>query len=224
MNAILAESEYCLFKEGPEDINGYGNYIINITDENNKIIQTLFFLDSGDYIKPEDLIGNDFIPQSATHAMKNYGAIYPNQIQWYEDTVKDISKFIYGRRKKVVPSLAFFHIPFPEYRTVWELYDQGSDKVKWYDGALEEPDMGNGGVASPSFNTGMFNKMVELKSTKAVFVGHDHGNDFSIKYKGVRLNYNGGMGHITYMVTDEIIESMFGGREIIIDERGNCAL
>lgn len=219
MNEVLIQSEYCLFKAGPENINGSGNYTVNIVNDKKMIIQTLFFLDSGDYIRKYDIDNNDFIPASAISAYMNYGSIYPNQIEWYENTIKDIARC---NRRKTVPSMAFFHIPLPEYKTVWKLYQEESDEVKWYDGRLEEFDiLDNGGVTSPSFNTGMFDKMVQLKSTKAVFTGHDHGNDFSIEYKGIRLNYNGGLRHITYALSDKTIESMFGGREIIIKEDGS---
>lgn len=31
--------------------------------------------------------------------------------------------------------------------------------------------------------------MVDLKSTKGVFFGHDHVNDLSLKYRGIVLSY-----------------------------------
>lgn len=223
MNKLFEKSTYCLFEEGPEDIQGYGNYIINIEDGND-IIQTLFFMDSNDYVRKEDVNEFDYIPKSALDLFRNYGTIYKDQIEWYEEKVKDISDYQYNG-KKTVPSLAFFHIPLPEYKTVWELYENNSSEVKHYDGKIQEIAINNnGGVSSPSFNTGMFDKMVELGSTKAVFVGHDHANDFSIEYKGIRLNYNGGMRHITYTVSDDIVESMFGGRLVTIKSDGSLDL
>ena len=42
----------------------------------------------------------------------------------------------------------------------------------------------------PSYiNTGMFNVIKELDSTKYVFAGHDHLNNYSVMYDGIRLTY-----------------------------------
>lgn len=224
LEVVFNNSPYCVYKTGPSDIDGYGNYIINITNENNKIIQTLFFLDSGDYVRREDVDKYDFVPETALTFFKNYGFIYPSQIDWYESKVKDISQFV-NKGKEVVPSLAFFHIPLPEYKDVWKLYLEESDEIVLVDGDNKEPNsMGNYGVTSPSVNTGMFDKMVELGSTKAVFVGHDHANDYAITYKGITLCYNGGMRHIAYPVSNSIVEAKFGGRVLTIKEDGSYTM
>lgn len=53
-----------------------------------------------------------------------YDHFHDNQIQWYENTVKQIAKEENGDKTKVVPSLAFFHIPMQEYMTA---YDEAKD-------------------------------------------------------------------------------------------------
>jgi hypothetical protein len=40
--------------------------------------------------------------------------------------------------------------------------------------------------------------MVELGSTKAIFCGHDHLNDFSVTYKGIRLTYGKSIDYLAY--------------------------
>jgi len=206
INTILIESEYCIYKKGPDDIDGYGNYFVNIKD-GEKIIETLFFFDSGDYIKEEDLT-YDFVDESN---LNKTGFIYLSQISWYEKSVNDIKEYNGGT---VVPSMAFFHIPLPEYRTAMDLYNQNSTEATLIDGRMED------GIGKSPVNTGLFDKMVELKSTKAIFTGHDHGNNFNVKYKGINLCYNGALRLIPYGLSDEIIRSMFGGRVVTIKSDG----
>lgn len=209
MNDVLAESEYCIFESGPEDIDGEGNYYVNIRDNDKNIIQTLFFIDSGDYIREELADRYDFVEG---YTFFDYEFIHPSQIEWYESVILDISKK-QNKGEEVVPSLAFFHIPLPEYETAWNLYMEGSDEVIYHGGAKDE------GNASSPFNTGMFDKMVDLGSTKAVFVGHNHANDFCVEYKGIQLNYSGGMRHIAlYPGGRANVENKLGGRLITVKE------
>ena len=55
--AILAEYlrsdsiKHCLFSDGPEEINGCGNYIINVVNRDHSVNTSLVFFDSGSYIK-----------------------------------------------------------------------------------------------------------------------------------------------------------------------------
>ena len=44
-------------------------------------------------------------------------------------------------------------------------------------------------VCCSDYPSSLFDRMVELGSTKAVFCGHDHYNNMSLEYKGIRLTY-----------------------------------
>lgn len=46
----------------------------------------------------------------------------------------------------------------------------------------------------------MFEKMVELGSTKGCFAGHDHMNNFSVMKDGIRLTYGLSDDHNIYVV------------------------
>ena len=78
----LSKAENCLFKFGPEDM-GYGNYIINIT-ENDKIIHTLFMMDTHGT--------NEFVLEDGTVVGDGYDHLWANQQEWYKWAVNGIKE------------------------------------------------------------------------------------------------------------------------------------
>ena len=86
-----------------------------------------------------------------------------------------------------ISSLAFFHIPLQQYRTAYELYLAGSDEVTYHFGKNVESFSHMFSISS--YDSAFFDKMVSLGSTTGTFCGHDHYNNASITYKGVRLTY-----------------------------------
>ena len=109
---LLDEAENCLFQFGPKDM-GYGNYIINIT-ENGKIIHTFFMMDTHN--------NNEYELEDGT-VVSAYDHLWPNQLEWYEWAVKGIAK-IAGY---TVPSTVVMHIPVVEYLDAWVLYTGDED-------------------------------------------------------------------------------------------------
>ena len=57
------------------------------------------------------------------------------------------------------------------------------------------------GCAPTENDSTLFDTVTYLGSTKAIFYGHDHYNNISLEYKGVRLTY--GMS-IDYLASPEI--------------------
>ncbi|MCH97328.1 putative inactive purple acid phosphatase, partial [Trifolium medium] len=144
-------------------IDGFGNYNLEVggvqgTAFENKSVLNLYFLDSGDYSK---------VP-----AIRGYDWIKPSQQLWFERTSAKLRKaYIKGPvpQKESAPGLAYFHIPLPEYAS----FDSSN-----FTGVKLEPDGGDNGISSASVNSGFFTTLVEAGDVKAVFVGHDHLNDF----------------------------------------------
>lgn len=83
--------------------------------------------------------------------------------------------------------MVFFHIPLQEYKTAYQLYEGKSDEVIYHFGANEEELFDK--VCSSDYPSKMFDVALELNSTKAFFCGHDHYNNMSLEYKGIRLTY-----------------------------------
>ena len=97
-----------------------------------------------------------------------------SQVNWYRQESKQWKERNDG---KAIPSLAFFHIPLPEYAEVFE------------NSEIEPIGVKNEKVCCPVINTGMFAAMVQQGDVMGTFVGHDHVNDFVASQYGLALGY-----------------------------------
>lgn len=166
----------CIYEAGDENVDGMGNYYYNVKDDNGNVITSLIMLDSHSYDEENN----------------GYDHFHDNQIKWYENTVKTIAKEVNGDESEVVPSLAFFHVPMKEYMTAYD-EAKGTDNRLWGFRFPKED-------GTPTVDDQMFEKMVELGSTKGCFAGHDHMNNFSVNYQGIRLTYGLSCDHNIYLV------------------------
>lgn len=187
--------KYCLFQTGPEDVDGCGNQIINIKNSKGIITQSLFVFDSHSYIDG-DYFG----------IMWKYDNIHENQIEWYKNAISklneennEVYKSLGSKKKSDIKSVAFFHIPLAEYREAWYEYaDNGfkdTENVKLYYGVAGED---NKVVYCGTGSDELFETMQDLGSTKGIFCGHDHENNFSLDYKGIRLTYGMSVDYLAY--------------------------
>lgn len=101
-----------------------------------------------------------------------YQWISHNQITWYRQR-STVYKQKNGGRP--VPSLAFLHIPLPEFN-----YATDNTQCPMYGSRLEK-------AYSPSLNSGMFASIKEMGDIMGVFCGHDHDNDYAVSYFNVLL-------------------------------------
>lgn len=101
-----------------------------------------------------------------------YQWISHNQITWYRQR-----SMVYRQKNggKPVPSLAFLHIPLPEFN-----YATDNTQCPMYGSRLEK-------AYSPSLNSGMFASIKEMGDIMGVFCGHDHDNDYAVSYFNVLL-------------------------------------
>lgn len=187
--------KYCIFEEGPEEVDGYGNQIINVKNSDGIITQSLYILDSHSYVDG-DILG----------IMWKYDNIHENQVQWYKDTVKALNeennetyKKLGKNTKSDIRSAAFFHIPLTEQKDAWYEYAENGfenteDTKLYYGVAGESGKVVYSGIGEDE----MFEAMLETGSTKAVFCGHDHYNNFSIEHKGIRLTYGMSVDYLAY--------------------------
>lgn len=179
------EYPHCLFQCGDENVDGIGNYIVNVKNTAGKITQSLIMLDSHAYLK-----GN--MPGTSW----KYDCIHENQVEWYEDRIMELTEENGGETPK---SLAFFHMPLMEMQDAYYEYRDNdfsdTENVKYIYGKAGEKDI----VVYPSEkNYGFFDKVHEIGSTQGIFFGHDHLNNFSLDYKGIRLTYDYTVDYLAY--------------------------
>lgn len=177
---------HCLFQSGPKDVDGYGNYIVNVQTSKGEITQSFVMLDSHSYID------NDYFG-----IMWKYDCVHKNQVEWYEQQIKALTKI---NNNKTPKSLMFFHMPPQEMLTAYNEYKENGYKdtadSKYIGGKAGEKDL----VVYPSEkNYGLFDKCLELGSTKGIFFGHDHLNNFTILYKGIQLTYDYTVDYLAYV-------------------------
>lgn len=184
--------KYCLFKSGPEDVDGYCNNVINVKNSKGEITQSIFTFDSHSYIE-SDIFGIGW----------KYDNIHENQVEWYRDCIEEFTEYnrtVSNMENPVPKSTAFFHIPLVEYQDAWYEYIENgfkdTENVKYIHGVAGE----DGIIVFPGVNEdSLFETMVELGSTKGIFCGHDHENNFCVEYKGIRLAYGMSVDYLAYV-------------------------
>jgi len=130
---IIESLPYSLSKAGPEDIDGVGNYYIEILARGGSqhSALTLYLLDTHSYSPDKRKYdGYDWLKQ--------------NQIDWFKKTAQGLKRK-HKEYTHVHMDVAFIHIPLPEYR-ITEQYIKGA----W----REAP-------TAPLFNSGFRDALVQ---------------------------------------------------------------
>lgn len=195
----------CLFKFGPSNIKGYGNYVVNIVENNagvDKVIYSLNFIDSNRYKKGS--------------RRTVYDCIGENQLEYF--------KWYNGELKKHyndadIPSMGFFHIAPLEaadyYNELKNIQNNDILKVPTEDGFGEFREA----PCTSDVNTGIVNTAA-LIGMNYVFIGHDHVNDASFKTdNGVVITYGLKTGYGSYGDKD-----LNGGTLITIDSNRKVSI
>lgn len=180
------EFKHCLLQTGPEDVDGFSNYVVNVKNTQGKITQSVIMLDSQSYV------GNGIIDG----IVMKYDRIHDNQVEWYKNEIAALTEKNGGETPK---SIVFFHIPLIEYKDAWTEYvnngNKDTENVKYIYGKVGEA--GDAIYCAPE-NCGLFDTALELGSTQGFFCGHDHLNNFSLDYKGIRLTYGYSIDYLAY--------------------------
>lgn len=148
-------------KPDPPGIHGSGNYVLTVEGKERETAAALFFLDSGSYSPLE------------YSRMGYYDWIRRDQIDWY---TRESYRLTGSNGGTPLPSLAFFHIPLPEYNDVWDFGVCYGERNAPF-------------CCAPWVNSGFFAAMIEMGDVMGTFAGHDHGHDFWGDWHGIRLCY-----------------------------------
>lgn len=169
---------HCLLKDGAgKTVSGAGNHIINLSGGDGAVRLALVMLDSNMYLKKS--------------FFSTFDNVHPDQTEWYKREILKIGK------GKTVPSLAFMHMPPAEYREAWAKLKTGhTDEVEYHSGTIAEVN-DHVGFSYKKKGT-FFEEMLSFGSCKGIFCGHDHLNNISMTYKGIRLTYGMAIDFLAY--------------------------
>ena len=189
--ADMYESEeltHCLFDRGPDDVFGDCNHIINVKNSRGIVTRSLIIIDTNTYTD-EDPLGFNWV----------YDNIHEDQIEWYRENIKKINAYnkSIDESAETVKSLMFFHIPLMEVRDAYNEYIENGERedLKYIRGEVGEKDPY---VYCSEMSEEMFETIVELGSTEAMFYGHDHVNNIVLEYQGVTLCYGYSVDYFAY--------------------------
>jgi hypothetical protein len=101
--SLVETLPYSLSESGPEDIDGVGNYYVEVLARGSSkhSALTIYLLDTHAYSPNE-------------HAYKGYDWLKKSQIDWFKNKSKELKKG-HDEYTHIHMNLAFIHIPLPEY-------------------------------------------------------------------------------------------------------------
>ena len=172
---LFSSYDHCLMREGKEDVDGNGNYAINILGADGKIREVFFLMDSGSYMTEESKK-----EYGVTEDGEVYDGVKTSQVEWYKEK-HDAVEAEYGKFK----SVAVVHIP--PYQAEKEY---GENEFLY--GEKRE------GVCESGFDSGLYDAMKEKGSAQAVYFGHDHVNNFGAMYEDILFSYIQPSGYGVY--------------------------
>jgi hypothetical protein len=131
--ALIETLPFSLSKAGPEELDGVGNYYVEVLarGKSDHSALTIYLLDSHSYSPDE-------------HKYKGYDWIKDNQIDWFKKTSSSLKRK-HKEYTHIHMDLAFIHIPLPEYR----------EEDQFFKGTWEET------VTAPIFNSGFRDALVD---------------------------------------------------------------
>jgi hypothetical protein len=131
--SLVESLPYSLSRAGPDDIDGVGNYYIEVLARGKSAHSalTIYLLDTHAYSPNE-------------RKYQGYDWIKDNQIEWFKQTSDSLKKK-HKQYTHIHMDISFIHIPLSEYRDV-ESYFLGH----WIEG-----------VTAPTFNSGFRDALIE---------------------------------------------------------------
>ena len=170
--AQLEAAENCLFKQG--NLTGNGNYSIGLTDSTGKIKRVIYMLDS--------------------QGCSSVAGIADDQLNWMIGASNAIDA-AYGEE---VPAFACYHIPSLDFQTAFvDKYGYAADESFNLDLTGVDGDFGQKNENISLFGTTLA-PYLKAANVDGVFVGHDHVNNYSILYGGIRYTYGTKTGTYDY--------------------------
>ena len=177
LSEIFATGKYAVFTKGryehsPQNpIAGVGNFVLDLTDGEGRVLLPLIYLDSNMY-------GDGWF-------FSGFDRIHEDQTDWCMEKLNE----------RKVPAMAFFHMPPAEFKEAYERMKLGDNNVIYKHGSVGEK---NDHFGISKFKGTFFNSAVENGVIKWMFCGHDHLNTLSLVYKDIQLTYGMSIDYLGY--------------------------
>lgn len=180
MNGPTKERQQELFESFPYNVSkagtvdGVGNYVIPILrSDSDKVGFNVFMLDSHSYLNNYiSGLESKLILPNPIYSGRTYDCIHFNQIKWYWDTSVALEKY----NGSLVPAMMLFHIAIPEGQ---QLVNNPKETNRRGEMRSE--------FCSAEVSAGLFQACFERGDVKGIFWGHDHNNDATGVYMGIKL-------------------------------------
>jgi 3',5'-cyclic AMP phosphodiesterase CpdA len=191
---------------------GNGNYIIRI-EENGKPVEAIFMMDTHDKDTYLDENGNE---------KQEWAKLTPEQVAWYTENATAL------KEQGFTDSTVIVHIPIYAYRLASKAaykddidlntltVGQANGTECWNEGYTDSVGLQKEAISAPPIDEGMFSAIKDVGTTKHVIAGHDHVNNWMIRYEGVKLIYGLNVGPGCYW--EPVLN---GGTVLKINENGD---
>jgi len=236
-----AEYPNCIFQYGPREISATeygergGNYIINIVerdDDGFHILRSIFMFNSGASSYEVDPTIENKINNTT------YEHLTENQIEFYIWGLECAKKYNNGEYPKStiiehIPITAYAHAFAEAFCAEYSVYEfsrivstavgytinESYKEYCWKDGYKDSFGVCYEMVCCSPVDDGIFEIITQYGSLDSMIVGHDHKNNFSINYHGVRLTYGMKSGTGCYFDSN-----LLGGTILSFDDENNITI
>ena len=208
---IMQARQTCIMENGDPSL-GCGNYVIGIEEEG-RLIHGIIMMDSHDRKHWVDENGGEH---------NDWAELEPAQFSWYREQIRML------KEKGVKETSIIMHIPLYTYRDAIRAalkedveprsvspYN-GEQSGCWNPGYEDSFGVMYEGISSFPQDNGFFDEILAGDSTKTVLVGHDHVNNFGVRYRDILLAFSMKIGSGCYW--DPRIN---GGTVMTIDSEGH---
>lgn len=210
-----SQSEYGMFTRGSADIEGNGNFKIGITQDG-KLTEIVWLMDS-----------NGHTDSDKAQNMYSTVGLFDRQIAWFESENEKLRAWNGGENVKAI---GFFHHPLRAYgdglqkygyvSSLHGFFTEDGDYGVFSEVIVPENDAGDGGAMHKDAGEYIdrnykFHELLKKYGVEGWFFGHDHVNNASVSFEGVRYTY--GLKASKY---DSYYEGEIGGTSILVGQDG----
>ncbi len=194
-----------LSRRGPAELSGYGTFALPIwRHDGSEPAAIIWAFDShtgiGAYAEEAGIDRETFALQNFPYSHDRYDSVRFDQAAWYYENSIEL-EVLYGRK---IPGVMLMHAPVAEMFLI-----PANPTATGMEGEFREA------IGGAVWNSGLFAAVFERGDIREMVAGHDHINNASGVYLGIRLSEDASIGFDVYGDND-----LRGGRLLTFTEDG----